>query len=279
MIRPGLGWRRAAAFYTRYTDWRYAISLPEIRVYPDLPALAQAAADHLIEQAGKAILRQGYFAILLSGGSTPQAMYSYLSQPEVSARIDWMNVHLFWGDERCVHPSHADSNYHMVYDMLISHISIPEKNIHRIHAEGQPARAAADYEREVRHFFQQRQDRVTGTDLFDLVLLGLGEDGHVASLFPGSPALLEKEHWCVMVEHNQPPPPLVRRVTATLPLINTARQVTFLVSGEKKSERVREVIYPETNRSLPAQLVQPGSDRLLWLLDSQAALKLPSPGS
>jgi len=206
-------------------------------------------------------------------------MYSLLSQPEVSAQIDWIKVHLFWGDERCVHPSHADSNYNMVYDMLISHISIPEKNVHRIYAEQQPAKAAADYESEVRHFFQQHKGRVTGADLFDLVLLGLGEDGHMASLFPGSSALLEKEHWFVMVEHNQPPPPLVTRVTATLPLINTARHVTFLVSGWKKSEWVREAIYPESNRSLPAQLVQPGTGRLLWLLDSQAAFRLPSPKS
>jgi 6-phosphogluconolactonase len=112
--------------------------------------------------------------------------------------------------------------------------------------------------------------------LFDLALLGLGEDGHTASLFLGSPALQEKKRWFVMVEHNQPPPPLVTRITATLPLINSTEEVAFLVTGQKKSGKILEVMYPQTNRSLPAQLVQPASGRLLWFLDRGAALKLPS---
>jgi 6-phosphogluconolactonase len=146
--------------------------------------------------------------------------------------------------------------------------------VHRIRTEQDPAKAAAEYENEARRFFQQNEGRVGEGGLFDLVILGLGEDGHTASLFPDSPALHEKERWFVMVEHNQPPAPLKDRVTATLPLINSAHQVTFLVSGEKKAERVRQVLQAEKNRSLPAQLVQPVSGNLLWLLDRPAALKL-----
>jgi 6-phosphogluconolactonase len=163
----------------------------------------------------------------------------------------------------------------MVYDALIAHLSIPQDNVHRIRAEQVPVKAAVDYENEARRFFQQRKGRHSDGELFDLALLGLGEDGHTASLFPGSPALLEKERWFVMVEHDQPPEPLVDRVTATLPLINASHQVTFLVSGEKKADRVRQALVAEKNRAMPVQLVQPVSGNLLWLLDRPAALKLP----
>ncbi len=214
--------------------------------------------------------------MLLSGGSTPQATYSLLSQPEKSAQIDWKNVHLFWGDERCVPPDHADSNFKVVKDTLISHISIPDQNVHRIQVEFDPTEAAGHYEMDVRQFFEQHKSHEAKAGLFDLVLLGLGEDGHIASLFPGSPALVEKERWFVSAEHDQPPLPLVTRITATLPLINASQRITFLVTGEKKSDRVLEAIYPQRNRSIPGQLVQPESGRLLWLLDSQAAIKLPA---
>jgi len=253
------------------------MSFPDIRVYPDHSSLAKAAVEHIIQRAGEAISQQGYFAVLLSGGSTPQPAYLRMSQPEISRRIDWQNVHLFWGDERCVHPNHADSNFNGVHETLLAHVSVPEKNIHRIRGEYQPAKAAEDYESEVRQFFQRHKGRETGANLFDLALLGLGEDGHTASLFPGSPALKEIKRWFVRVEHNQPPPPLVTRITATLPLINSSTEVVFMVTGKKKSGRVREVILPQANHPLPAQLVQPASGRLLWFLDQEAAVKLPSP--
>lgn len=252
------------------------MNLPEVRIYPDHASLASAVVEHFIERARETVDRQGYFTVLLSGGSTPQPAYMLMSQPEISRRIDWGKMHLFWGDERCVHPNHADSNFNSVHDALLAHVSIPEKNIHRIRGEHQPAKAAADYEDEVRQFFQQHKGRETGVGLFDLALLGLGEDGHTASLFPGSPALQEKKRWFVMAEHNQPPPPLITRITATLPLINSTEEVAFLVTGQKKSGKVLEVMYPQTNRSLPAQLIQPASGRLLWFLDRGAALKLPS---
>lgn len=253
---------------------RKSASHSRLIISPDPAGSACRAAEEIIACIRQALEIQSSFSLVLSGGSTPKNVYSLLADGEHASHVDWGRLLVFFGDERCVPPQHVESNYRMAREALLDKVPLPAENIHRIRGEELPAKAATIYQEELEEIYP-----LESLPHFDLVLLGMGEDGHVASLFPGSPALLEKEHWFIMVEHNQPPPPLVRRVTAALPLINTARQVTFLVSGEKKSERVREVIYPETNRSLPAQLVQPGSDRLLWLLDSQAALKLPSPGS
>jgi 6-phosphogluconolactonase len=243
-----------------------------IKIFPNLSSLSQAASDHICKLAGKAIQARGRFSLVLSGGSTPKGTYGLLTH----ASLDWARIHVFWGDERCVPPEHPDSNYQMACQALLDYVPIPQENIHRMRGEIPPGKAAADYEQILRHFFAAAGDnppsRIQNPHSFDLVLLGMGEDGHTASLFPGSPVLQEKERWVVAVPHDQPPPPLVTRVSLTLPIINAAAQVTFLVEGEKKAailERVLAAPSP-SQPALPAQMIQPLSGNLLWLVDRAA---------
>jgi 6-phosphogluconolactonase len=237
----------------------------EIGVSLDAASLAQVAADEFIHLA-RASLRPGNrFAVALAGGSTPQRMYARLARAE----LDWEGVHFFWGDERCVSPDHSDSNYRMAQEALLSHIPIPALNIHRIHGEHPAEEAAREYEEQTRLFFGGKVAR------FDLFLLGLGADGHTASLFPGTPALRETAHWVVAVKHDVPPPPLVDRVTLTIPVINASANVLFLVSGADKAERLVQVLHgPFQPELLPAQSVKPVNGAVRWLVDQAAAAKL-----
>lgn len=244
-----------------------------LKVFPDTAALAQAAARRILHVGKEAIRRRGRFTLLLSGGSTPGAVYPRLALPVEFARLDWRRVHLYWGDERCVAPDHPDSNYALVHQALLDHISLPEENIHRIQGELGAAAAATAYEADLRREFLDLQE---GLPVFDLVMLGLGDDGHTASLFPGVNALDETERWAVAVDHSLPPPPLVPRVTVTLPVINAARRVLFLVAGGQKSEILYRVLMAAEMPRLPAQRVQPGSQQLEWLVDQPAASKLTS---
>lgn len=201
------------------------------------------------------------FTVALSGGSTPRELYSRLATPDLASRVKWEAVHLFWGDERCVPPGHPDSNYCMVAETLLARVPIPMSNIHRIHGEMVPDQAALQYENGLRIFFGD-------SPCFHLVLLGLGEDGHTASLFPFSPALHEGTHRVVAVPHETPPPPLVPRVTLTLLAINGARQVVFLVSDASKAKRLAEILEIS---SLSARMIQPENGELLRLIDKSAA--------
>jgi 6-phosphogluconolactonase len=238
------------------------MGLSEIEVAPDASSLAARAAEKFIHLAGDALQTGSQFTVALAGGSTPQRMYTKLT----GAQVDWERVHFFWGDERCVPPDHADSNYHMANEALLNHIPIPPGNIHRIHGELPAEEAARDYEDELRRFFSKATPR------FNLVLLGLGGDGHTASLFPGTPAVWEKRRWVVAVAHNVPPPPLVERVTLTLPVLNAAAQVLFLVSGVEKAERLAQVLHgPIHPDLLPAQAVKPVNGAILWMVDRAAA--------
>ncbi len=242
-------------------------STPEIEIVKDAEALADRAAELFVSLAVESIAAQGWFSVALSGGSTPLKLYSRLRRPPYSIQIDWSKVHLFWGDERCVSPDHPDSNFNTAKLALIDHMPVPVTNIHRIQAELEPTQAALSYERELKDFF-------VGESLprFDLILLGLGEDGHTASLFPGSPALSEQVHWVVSVEHQQPPPPLVSRITLTLPVLNACRSAVFLVSGAGKASRLAQVLLgPHQPEKLPSQAVQPRDGLLIWLVDQPAA--------
>jgi 6-phosphogluconolactonase len=243
-------------------------SAPAIKVVPTAEALAEKAVDILVRAAGAAVRCSGVFTLLLSGGTTPDAVYRRLAQPGASSRLEWSRVHLFWGDERCVSTDHADSNYGMVQRSLLNHIPIPAGNVHRIPAEQGAAAAAESYAAELNRFFGGSAGK---PPCFDLALLGLGEDGHTASLFPGSPALEEAERWAVGVAHSLPPPPLVPRVTVTLPAINAARRVLFLVSGGSKADILYRIILGDESPQLPAQRVNPASLRITWLVDGQAA--------
>lgn len=243
---------------------------PSIKIYPDPAALTLAATDHIVAICNSALERKGWCSLVLSGGSTPKAIYALLRQDEVGAGLDWERIQVFWGDERAVPPDHPDSNYRMAWEALLSQVPIPKANIHRMHGEIDPTEAASDYEWEIRRVFHAERRKTPV--VFDLVLLGMGEDGHVASLFPGSSALAESERWVAAVEHTLPPPPTVTRISLTLPIINSAQRVMFIVAGKDKAKSLRQIIEdPEAKRSLPAGLVEPKHGMLLWLLDGGAA--------
>jgi len=232
----------------------------------DTESLAIAAAEHFVASARAAIARRGRFTAALAGGSTPRGVYRRLAEKEFSKRVEWAHVHLFWGDERCVPPDHPDSNYGMAYETLIAHVPIPGEQVHRMRGEDPPLEAAAAYEELLRAHFG------TGKQTFDLVLLGMGEDGHCASLFPGTAAIHETERWVVAHYVDKLD---AWRITLTPAVLNVADEVAFIVSGKEKAERVRQVqndaYRPGT---LPAQVIRPANGRLNWYLDSLAASRL-----
>jgi 6-phosphogluconolactonase len=237
--------------------------MAEIRTYPDAASLARAAAEHCVTLATAAIAARGQFVVALSGGSTPRATYKLLASDELAARVDWPRVHVFWGDERCVPPDHPESNYRMARETLLDHVPLPTRNVHLIQGELPPDQAATAYQAEL--------EAVLGAGgRFDLILLGMGEDGHTASLFPSTAALHEQTRWVVAHYVDK-----LRawRVTLTPVIINAAAHVTFLVSGAGKAERLREVLDgPHQPDVLPAQIVRPTDGRLLWLADAAAAV-------
>ena len=205
--------------------------------------------------------------IALSGGSTPKVVFDELAanfQPD----IDWNKVHLYWGDERCVLPEDEQSNYKMTWDHLISKVHIPEANIHRVLGENTPAKEAVRYG----NLLGEKLPRSNELPCFDLVILGMGDDGHTASIFPHEIALWQSEQYCEVATH---PESGQKRITITGQLINNAGIVTFLVTGENKAEKVRELHRQEGPYSAyPASLVAPTTGKLLWFLDAAAAAEL-----
>lgn len=242
-------------------------TMRELFIHPNTEKLAQAAADLITEVAEDATATRGEFHLALSGGSTPRPVYSLLVREPFRDKIVWEKVHLWWGDERCVPPDHLDSNYHMAYETLISQVPIPEGHIHRIPAELPPDQAAQAYEAALKQQFPDEQ-----FPCLDLILLGMGEDGHTTSLFPHTVALAESKRWVVA---NFVEKPAAWRVTMTVSLINAARQVAVLVSGADKAGMLKQVLQgPYLPESLPIQMIQPTPGRLLWLLDAPAAAEL-----
>ena len=239
--------------------------MSKIRVYPDPDTLAEGAAEALTGLAERAIAHRGKFRLALAGGNTPRLLYERLAQSPFREQIDWARVEIFFGDERCVSPDHPDSNFRMANESLLRRVSIPPGRIHRIRGEIEPIRAAREYEATLKAAFGDAQPA------FDLLLLGLGEDGHTASLFPGSSALKHQRHWVTAVEHHRPPPPLVTRISLTLPALNAAREIWFLVSGAGKAGILSRVLNPEEESDLlPAQLVNPVSGEVVFLVDQAA---------
>jgi len=233
-------------------------------------ALAREAAQRFTDLAREAVDSRGRFSVALSGGSTPSALYGLLTEERYRAQIPWAQVHLFWGDERCVPPDHPDSNYRLANETLISHVPIPSANVYRVRGELEPELAARAYEKTLQEFFCGPRTR------FDLVLLGLGEDGHIASLLPGSGALRERERLAVAIAARYQDRP-VHRVTLTLPALNTARQVLFLVTGSAKAGIVQVVLEGPEGR-LPAQQIRPTAGQTIWMLDREAASQLGALG-
>ena len=244
---------------------------PEIKVLPDPAAIAAEAAERVVRAADEAIALSGRFRIGLSGGSTPKALFQLLASEPYRARIDWTNVEVFFADERCVPPDHADSNYRMARETLLSKALIPGDNVYRMRGEVEPPDHAA------REYGQMLKEKFGGPSIeegdgLDLTLLGMGEDGHTASLFPGTPALKETKHRCVANYVEKSTTGKSWRLTLTAPFINRSREVLILLAGASKAKVLAEVLEgPRDPQRLPIQLIEPTNGKLSWLIDVAAA--------
>lgn len=242
-----------------------------LTLFPTVDTLVHQAAARVVTTLGEAVLERGIAAIALSGGSTPRSVYELLGSDEFRTQLPWERVHLFWGDERCVPPHAPESNYRLVKESLLRNITIPALNVHRMKGEALPGEAARAYEEEMKKIFALAQGELPE---FDLLLLGLGEDGHTASLFPGSNALDEEERLVLDVPA---PGRISRRITLTIPVINNASRILILVSGKNKAAILKEVLERE-GLQYPVQRVIPSSGDLEWLVDQDAASHLAKAG-
>jgi 6-phosphogluconolactonase len=241
---------------------------PELRVFETSDALFQAAASRFVSLASEAIEERGRFCVALAGGSTPRKLYSLLAS-RFPQSVPWQKIYFFFGDERHVPPDHPDSNYRMANESLLSKIAVPAENVFRIHAEQDAAVAAQDYEQTLRTFFHLQANQFPA---FDLILLGLGPDGHTASLFPGTAALQESQR---LVVANWVEKFKTFRITLTFPVLNHARVVMFLASGAEKAAILHEV-FDNKDAQLPSQRVCPETGKLIWWVDREAAASLSS---
>ena len=243
----------------------------EIQIVENAEAVSRTAAEIMVGLAQEKLKSKESFAVALSGGSTPKNMFVILANDAaLREQMPWDRVHFFWGDERHVPPDHADSNYRMANEAMLSKVPVPSENIHRIRAENPDAgMAAEDYEHELRIFFELEVEQLP---VFDCVFLGMGPDGHTASLFPGTKALHERER---LVVSNWVDKFEFFRITLTAPVLNNADVIIFLVSGEEKAEPLQAVLEAEkqTDR-FPSQLIEPTHGKMLWLVDRAAAIKL-----
>ena len=234
-----------------------------IKIFADLQALSHASAMLFAEEARRAIEAHGRFSVLLAGGETPRRTYEILARRPLCDMLPWEQVHFFWGDERYVPPEDPANNARMARKALLDHVPVPAAHIHPIPYRSSPRESATEYEDILRAFFSAGQPR------FDLVFLGLGENGHTASLFPGTSALAERERWVTEVyvaEQN------LFRITLTATVINRAALVAFIVAGAGKSAILRETLEGKHNPGrIPAQLIKPVNGTLLWLVEREAA--------
>lgn len=250
----------------------------EVRVFDSTEKLDAAAAEHIAAAAISAVEERGRFLLVLAGGETPRGVYARLGL-ECAERVDWKRVHVFWGDERCVAPDHPHSNYSMAAESLLRWVNLPASNVNRIRGEEPPERAAMMYDRELAEFFRAPAPAdLRSASAFDLVLLGVGEDGHTASLFPGSPALAATS-WAAPAR--APASAAVAgRVTLTLPAINASRECLFLVIGAAKRHVVQRILSSSPDAEdggsplLPAARVRPRG-RSVWFLDAESAGRSP----
>jgi 6-phosphogluconolactonase len=241
---------------------------PEIRIFNDVENLSRAAANLFIEQAAESIRERDRFLVALNGGNTPMRLFQLLAT-DFRERIDWSRVHIFWGDERCVPPDDPGSSYGQAQAAMLSRVSVPDANIHRIRGELGVVEASKEYSLRLKELSSPPFE----WPRFDLVSLGMGEDGHAASLFPGSPVGVEEPVLPVTAHYQDRP---ANRVTLTPLVFNSARMVIFMVTGEKKANTLAEVLSGRYNaEQYPAQRINPNDGELIWLVDEEAAGKLP----
>jgi 6-phosphogluconolactonase len=241
---------------------------PKIRIFKDMEILSHEAANLFIKQAAKAIAERGSFVVALNGGGTPTRFFQLLAM-EYGGKVNWEKVHVFWGDERCVPPDDPRSSFGQAWNTFLSIVSIPGTNIHRIKGELKPVDASKDYALVLKEFASSPLD----FPRFDLVYLGMGEDGHTASLFPGSPVEVEEPTRPVTARYQDRP---ANRVTLTPLVFNQAHMVAFMATGEKKAITLAEVLSGRYNPELyPAQRIEPKDGKLIWLVDEDAASRLP----
>ena len=245
---------------------------PEIRTYENLETASLAAADLIEEAAAAGIRDKGFFTLVLTGGSSPRLLYRNLAAPPYSSRLAWQDIHFFWSDERCVEPGRPESNYTLAQEVLLNQVIAPPENIHRIAAErGSPEEAAQAYEAELRDFFRPHPELLPGElPRFDFILLGMGKDGHIASLFPDSNLLEEENRWVAAVSQPAGTPPLPR-VTLTLPVLNNAQTIVFLIAGAEKEEILKQIQQApdEAASRYPAARVK-AAGRTIWLSAAEA---------
>ena len=246
--------------------------MADIRIFPTSDEVSAQAVEVILDAAREAIAARGRFTLAFTGGSAPKKTYSLLARPDRAGQIDWAKWFLFWGDDRFVPPDDDRSNFGMVSGLLLEHVPVPEANIYPVPVQAQnPAQAADYYADTLAQFF----GIAPGGDApsFDLILLGLGDDGHIASLFPGFPTLGVEDRWVVSSPPGTLPPP-VDRVSLTYPVLNAARQVLFIVTGENKADAVGDILDSHAPRERrPGAGVHPAGD-LIWLLDQAAASRL-----
>ena len=235
----------------------------DLKIYKDKQEVAEQFSSYFVDQ----LKDKAAFHVALSGGSTPKIVFDVLAE-DFSDKVDWSKVHFYWGDERCVSPSDDESNYKMTVEHLFSKINVPEANIHRILGEKDPVNEAMRYG----NLLEINLDRVDDVPQFDLLILGMGDDGHTASIFPHEIDLWDSEEHCVVATH---PDSVQKRVSINGKVINTSKEVAFLVTGASKAEKVEAVIEKtEGSDAYPASLVNPISGNLVWFLDEEAAAKL-----
>ncbi len=234
-----------------------------VDVFQSIDALREAVAEYIITVSKKSIAERGRFTIALSGGDTPQKLYALLAKTPYSEQIEWKKTFVFWGDERWVPFDDRRNNAYQAKSILLDKVTIPASNIHRIPVNLSPNQAAIKYEKELRAFFGNEPIQ------FDMILLGLGENGHTASLFPGTKVIHEHAEGVRFVEMN---PPIGGRITMTAALINQAHHILFLVTGEKKAVILEKILDDSYQPNLyPAQLIKPLHGDLIWFADQEAA--------
>lgn len=238
----------------------------EIHIAPNTLALSQDLAGHIAQLINRVLAEKDRFTFVLSGGSTPKALYAQLASSPYAESIPWEKVHFFWGDERAVPFEDERNNARMCYQELLDRIPVPAANIHVMRTDIGPEESAADYEKVLKTYFKE------GEITFDFVLLGMGDDGHTLSLFPGTPVIHEEKRWATSFFL---PAQDMFRITLTAPIVNAARYVAFMATGAGKAETLVQVLEGERNLDLyPSQIIQPSQGELHWFVDEAAAANL-----